>query len=254
MVQPRAEEELRVGEQQVDAGPQRQVEEEEEKMAEQEGLEERQAEQHKKREQEKVEEDQKKIEGKQLENGLRKRMSVGHLKTMHRDAKTFGPKTIVQVVEKHYEPNNGRLKSLALSDGAFVSQRVLPLNDQAAEGMNELRRYDLIEINCAFIRKDTLILEDIDQLEISNKEGKSHQISGPILGLEITQLKRLNPETMKLWGAKYEVEKEVEFDCGKTIKDPNETFLQADPALIEVGGSSRGETDQPHGQKRKLIE
>ena len=253
MVQPRAEEEVRVDEQQVDEGQQRQVEEEQQERLE-EVEQRRQAEQQKKREQEKEEEDPKKIEGKKLENGLRKRMSVGHLKTMHRDAKTLGQKTVVQVVEKHFDPSNGRLKSLALSDGAFVSQSVLPLNDQAAEGMNELRKFDLIEINCAFIRKDKLILEDIDHLEVCDKEGTSHQISGPILGLEITQLKRLNPETMKLWGVKYEVEKEVEFDCEKTVKDPNETFLRADPALIEVGGSSRGQTDQPHGQKRKLIE
>ena len=34
--------------------------------------------------------------------------------------------------------------------------------------MNEIRNFDLIEINCAHIKKDTLVLEDIDQLEISS--------------------------------------------------------------------------------------
>ena len=34
--------------------------------------------------------------------------------------------------------------------------------------MNEMHNFDLIEINCAHIKKDTLVLEDIDQLEISS--------------------------------------------------------------------------------------
>ena len=195
--------------------------------------------------------EQKKREGKKLEIGLKKKMSVGHLKTMHREAKTFGPKTTVQIVEKHYDASTGRLKSVALSDGAFVSQNVLPLNDQAAEGMNELHTFDLIEINCAHVHKDTLILEDIDQLEVSTKDGTTHQISGPILGLEVTNLKRLNPESLQLWGANFQMETEIEFNSSKKIPNPNETFMRADPVLMEVGGSS---TDHPHGQKRKLLE
>ena len=96
-----------------------------------------------------------------------------------------------------------------------------------------------------------MILGDIDHLEVFDKKGKSHQISGPILGLEVTQLKKLNNETLKVWGEKFQVEKEVQFDSGNASPDPNETFLRADPALIEVGQSSTG---HPQGQKRKLIE
>ena len=256
MVQPGAGGELRVEEQMAE-GQQRQDEDEQQRKAEQERLEEEQEQQRledverRKVEKERLDEYLKKREGEKLENGLRKKMSVGHLKTMHREAKTFGQKTIVQVVEKHFDPNTGRLISVALSDGQCVSQKVLPLNDQAAEGMNEIRRFDLIEINGAYIKKEALILEDIDHLEVLDKKGKSHQISGPILGLEVTQLKKLNNETLKVWGEKFEVEKEVQFDCGKASPDPNETFLRADPALIEVGQSSTG---QPQGQKRKLIE
>ena len=51
-----------------------------------------------------------------LEAGLKKRMSVNDLQWMHRDAKTFSKQTIVQVVEWHYDPNSGRLRTVALSD------------------------------------------------------------------------------------------------------------------------------------------
>ena len=40
------------------------------------------------------------------------------------------------------------------------------MNDAAAEGMNEFRKFELMEINSAHIKKDSLILEDIDQLRI----------------------------------------------------------------------------------------
>ena len=102
---------------------------------------------------------------KTFELGLKKRMSVGDLLTMHKEAKTYNEKTIVQVVEKHYE-DNGRLKSLSQSDGSNVSHNVIPMNDAAAEGMNEFRKFELMEINLVHIKKDSLILEDIDQLRL----------------------------------------------------------------------------------------
>ena len=95
-----------------------------------------------------------------------------------------------------------------------------------------------------------MILEDIDQLEVSTKEGRPHQISAPILGLEILNLKALNKATLKLWGVRFEKATEVEFNCRKEIPDPDETILAADPVLAEVGGNSRGQV----GQKRKLQE
>ena len=91
------------------------------------------------------------------------------------------------------------------------------------------------------------MLEDINQLELSSKDGTSHQLSAPILGLEVTHLKRLNPESLKMWGAKFELETEVEFDS-KGVKNLNETFMRADPVLMEVGPG------QPQGQKRKLLD
>ena len=66
------------------------------------------------------------------------------------------------------------------------------MNDAAAEGMNEFKKFELMEINSAHIEKDSLILEDIDQLEVSTKEGRPHQISAPNLGLEIQNLNALN--------------------------------------------------------------
>ena len=50
-----------------------------------------------------------------------------------------------------------------------------------------------------------------------------------------------------MWGAKFELETEVEFDS-KGVKNPNETFMRADPVLMEVGPG------QPQGQKRKLLD
>ena len=122
------------------------------------------------------------------------------------------------------------------------------MNDAAAEGMNEFKKFELMEINSAHIEKDSLILEDIDQLEVSTKEGRPHQITAPILGLEIPNLKALNKATLQLWGVRFKKATEVEFNCRREVQDPDATILAADPVLAEVGGSSRGQV----GQKRKL--
>ena len=40
------------------------------------------------------------------------------------------------------------------------------MNDAAAEGMNEFRKFELMEINLAHIKKYSLFFEDIDQLRL----------------------------------------------------------------------------------------
>ena len=95
-----------------------------------------------------------------------------------------------------------------------------------------------------------MILEDIDQLEVSSKEGRPHQIRAPILGLEIPNLKALNKATLQLWGVRFKKATEVEFNCRREVQDPDATILAADPVLAEVGGNSRGQL----GQKRKIGE
>ena len=78
------------------------------------------------------------------ERGLRLHMSRGALQEMHKDAKTRYKSPMVQLVGKNLE--NGRLKSMTLNDGQYLSANVEPLNDEMAEEINNFNGYDMLVI------------------------------------------------------------------------------------------------------------
>ena len=49
----------------------------------------------------------------------------------------------------------------------------------------------------------------------------------------VTKLKKLNPETLRMWGAKYESGTEVEFNSKAGITDANATILRVDPDVAD---------------------
>ena len=70
----------------------------------------------------------------------------------------------------------------------------------------------------------------------------------------VTKLKKLNPETLRMWGAKYESGTEVEFNSKAGITDANATILRVDPDVAEVRGSSKTTNGQQNRLKRKLLQ
>ena len=85
--------------------------------------------------------------------------------------------TVLQVVGKSYDSVSGRLKGLSMSDGCIVSHNVVPNNHAAAEQMNEFKRFDLIQVKAARVKKDLLILDDVDLFEVTDKAHNPFQIT-----------------------------------------------------------------------------
>ena len=104
----------------------------------------------------------------ELENSIRKRLSLQDLLHIHRDAKTFSEETCLQILEKHYDPTTSKLSSVTLSDGAFVSSNVVPKDDKAAENLNRIDRFALVQIDQARVKCDKLVVDVVDILEISS--------------------------------------------------------------------------------------
>ena len=90
---------------------------------------------------------------------------------MHSKAKSYSEVTVLQVVGKSYDSVSGRLKGLSMSDGCIVSHNVVPNNHAAAEKMNESKMFDLIQVKAARVKKDLLILDDVDLFEVTDKAG-----------------------------------------------------------------------------------
>ena len=76
--------------------------------------------------------------------------------------------TILQVVELNKD-ESGKLHSIALSDGEYVSHNVETPTRVMFEG---LKRFDLVHINSAPVTKDMIGLDTIDHLEVANKKGE----------------------------------------------------------------------------------
>ena len=109
---------------------------------------------------------------------------------MHSKAKTYSEVTVLQVVGKSYDSVSGRLKGLSMSDGCIVSHNVVPNNHAAAEQMNEFKRFDLIQVKAARVKKDLLILDDVDLCEVTDKAGNPFQITRHILGQGVAELRQ----------------------------------------------------------------
>ena len=69
---------------------------------------------------------------------------------------------------------SGKLHSIALSDGEYVSHNIETPTRVMVEG---LKRFDLVQINSAHVTKDMISLNAITHLELTNKRGESVQIT-----------------------------------------------------------------------------
>ena len=239
-----------LGNAEADGGEQQRREEEEKRAEEQGKSEKRAVEQRREeevaleqRQEMQIQRDQKEKE--KLEKNLKKTMSIHDLQSIHKEAKTYSAKTSLQVLEKHFDPESGRLSSLTLSDGSYVSSNVIPLNDKAAEYLNQINRFDLIEIENATVKEDKLVLDEFEHLEITHKNGKPIKLSGPILGEGILKLKKLGAQSLKLWGIKFPFGQKIDFHCKRQARALDATILASDPIIAEVGASSKALEPQP---------
>ena len=144
---------------------------------------ERRAEEERRAEQE-VEEvlalEQRRREDEGFERSMRKKLSGGDLLTMHKEGRSYSHETILHVVALNKD-ESGKLHSIALSDGEYVSHNFETPNRVMVEGFT---RFDIVQINSAHVTKDMIGLDAIDHLELTNKKEESVQISKPILGVE----------------------------------------------------------------------
>ena len=164
----------------------------------------------------------------------------GVLKSIHKDAKTVEKSQLVQLIAK--EVTDGALTTLTLSDGQNFSSNVEPLNEELAEELNNIPMFDLIKIDCAMVRRDRVILTDIEHKAISNKDGDAIAISGPLTAPGVQVLEELRPELLQVWGIRFGDEVDVVFNA-KTTANLDATLLQQDPYVTEVGQPSGAVTE-----------
>ena len=81
--------------------------------------------------------EQRRREDEGFERSMRKKLSGGDLLTMHKEGRTYSHETIVQVVELNKD-DSGKLHSIALSDGEYVSHNIETPSQVMVEGLKDL--------------------------------------------------------------------------------------------------------------------
>ena len=90
--------------------------------------------------------------------------------------------------------------------------------------MNNIPVFDLIKIDCAMRRGDTVILTDIEHKAISNKDDNAIAISGPLTAPGVHVLTELRQELLQVWGIRFGKEVDVVFNA-KTSGNLDATLL-----------------------------
>ena len=132
------------------------------------------------------------------ERKVSKHLSVGSLKSMHKDFKTTFKSPIVQLIAK--DALNGILRSLTQSDRLSVTANVDPLNEGMVIRMDRLPMFSIIEIRSAFVLGDRFTLTDFAYKQVVDDLGKHLQLTKPLTGVRVEGLEVLFPRTLKLWG------------------------------------------------------
>ena len=85
------------------------------------------------------------------------------------------------------------------NEGAYVSSNIVPKDDKAAENLNRINRFALVQIDQATVKGDKLVVDEVDILEISEKRGKVINLKKAYLGEGVEKLKRIGADSMSLW-------------------------------------------------------
>ena len=130
----------------------------------------------------------------------------------------------------------------------------MPKDDKAAENLNRINRFALVQIDQATVKGDKLVEDEVDILEISEKRGKVINLKKAYLGEGVEKLKRIGADSMSLWGLKLIGGQKVEFRARKAGSDQNTTILKVDSVLEEVGNSSKASepaSTEPRSKRKR---
>ena len=97
-----------------------------------------------------------------------KQLTPGELITMHKDGRCTA-KPVVQVMSTVV--TDGKLVSMTLSDGVYVSANIIPEDESLGQQLISLEKFDLLKIHEASVYKSQLIIQNVEQLQMT-REGR----------------------------------------------------------------------------------
>ena len=165
------------------------------------------------------------------EEKIRKQLTPGELITMHKDGRCTA-KPVVQVMSTVVM--NGKLASMTLSDGEYVSANIIPEDESLGQQLISLEKFDLLKIHEASVYKSHLIIQNVEQLQMT-REGRVVDIkkTGKVDG--VSGLRIMKKEALDLWGIRFSNIQKIEWRPAAAADDLSQTIIADDGVLERVG-------------------
>merc|ERR1719494_240202 len=133
------------------------------------------------------------------EEKIRRQLTPGELITMHKDGRCTA-KPVVQVMST--VATDGKLVSMTLSDGEYVSANIIPEDVSLGQQLISLEKFDLLKIHEASVYKSHLIIQNVEQLQMT-REGRVVDIKKTVKADRVSGLRIMKKEALDLWGIRF---------------------------------------------------
>ena len=133
------------------------------------------------------------------EEKIRKQPTPGELISMHKDGRCTA-KPVVQVMSTVV--TDGKLVSMTLSDGVYVSANIIPEDESLGQQLISLEKFDLLKIHEASVYKSHLIIQNVEQLQMT-REGRVVDIKKTVKADGVSGLRMMKKEALDLWGIRF---------------------------------------------------
>ena len=150
---------------------------------------------------------------------------------MHKDGRCTA-KPVVQVMSTVV--TDGKLVSMTLSDGVYVSANIIPEDESLGQQLISLEKFDLLKIHEASVYKSHLIIQNVEQLQMT-REGRVVDIKKTVKADGVSGLRIMKKEALDLWGIRFSNMQKIEMGPAAAADDLSQTIMADDGVLERVG-------------------
>ena len=129
---------------------------------------------------------------------------------------------------------DGKLVSMTLSDGVYVSANIIPEDESLGQQLISLEKFDLLKIHEASVYKSHLIIQNVEQLQMT-REGRVVDIKKTVKADGVSGLRIMKKEALDLWGIRFSNMQKIEWRPAAAADDLSQTIMADDGVLERVG-------------------
>ena len=148
---------------------------------------------------------------------------------------------------------DGKLVSMTLSDGEYVSANIIPEDESLGQQLISLEKFDLLKIHEASVYKSHLIIQNVEQLQMT-REGRVVDIKKTVKADGVSSLRMMKKQALDLWGIRFSNMQKIEMGPAAADDDLSQTIMADDGAIMEKVGKQPKEPSPPRVRSKRKME